>query len=133
MTDKKTIAISSDDDRGLDALVNAHFGRCPHFTLVRVDGGEVLEVEVVENPHFKRHRPGEVPSFVHDLGADIVLSGGMGPRAVSLFHSHGIDVATGASGTVGEVLRAYLDGTLSGIVPCAHDHPESCGKGSHPA
>ena len=51
----------------------------------------------------------------------------MGPRAVQLFNSHGIEVATGAVGRVGSVLAAYLRGELRGIVPCQHDHPESCG------
>ena len=38
-----------------------------------------------------------------------------------------MDVATGAVGQVGKVVEAYLQGRLGGIVPCAHDHPESCG------
>jgi hypothetical protein len=43
-----------------------------------------------------------------------------------MFHGFGIDVATGATGAVEEVLAAYLRGEHRGVVPCAHDHPNSC-------
>jgi len=115
----------------MESPVSHHFGRCPQFTVVRVEDDRVMSIEVVDNPHFHAHGPGQVPAFVHGLGADVILAGGMGPRAVSLFHSYGIDVATGAGGRVDDALRAYLEGTLSGIVPCAHDHPDGCGSGPH--
>jgi predicted Fe-Mo cluster-binding NifX family protein len=57
----------------------------------------------------------------------VIIAGGMGPRAIEMFHGFGIDVATGATGTVSTVLGAYLRGEHRGVVPCAHDHPESCG------
>ena len=123
----KVIAIAAEDHLGLDGEVSAHFGRCPAYVLARVAGGAILDTEVVANPHFNHHRPGVAPQFIHGLGADVILAGGMGPRAVDLFHSVGIEVATGAVGRVGAVLDAYLRGDVRGIVPCAHDHPESCG------
>ena len=73
-----------------------------------------------------------MPSFIHELGAKVIIAGGMGARAIDMFHSFGIDVATGVVGTVGEALGAYLRGETRGVVPCAHDHPESCGgDGQH--
>jgi predicted Fe-Mo cluster-binding NifX family protein len=68
-----------------------------------------------------------MPGFIHGLGADVILAGGMGPRAVDMFHAYGIEVATGAVGNVRKVLEAYLRGEVRGIVPCAHDHEDSCG------
>lgn len=127
MSSERTIAIASGDDRGLDGEVSGHFGRCPYYTVVRVDGGDVKAVEVKENPYFHSHEPGVMPVFIRDLGADVILAGGMGPRAVQMFQRFGIEVATGSVGRVGAVLGAYLDGRVQGIVPCSHDHPESCG------
>ena len=89
------IAIASLDDKGLDGEVSGHFGRCPYYTLVRVRQGLPLEAEVVPNPHFQRHAPGVMPRFIRGLGANVVLAGGMGPRAVQLFREYDIDVATG--------------------------------------
>ncbi len=127
MTNSRLIAIAAEDDRGLDGEVSAHFGRCPAYVLVRVDGESIGEAEVVPNPHFHAHQPGVMPGFISGLGADVILAGGMGPRAVDLFHGYGIEVATGAVGNVRKVLEAYLRGEVRGIVPCAHDHEDSCG------
>ena len=125
---KKTIAIAAEDQRGLDGEVSQHFGRCQAYVLATVEDGRLLSSEVRLNPHFDNHQPGQMPVFIRDLGADVILAGGMGPRAVQMFNSYGIEVATGAVGNVGRVLDAYLAGQVSGIVPCAHDHPQSCGN-----
>ena len=123
MTSKRLVAVASEDDRGLSGEVSMHFGRCPFFTLVQVEGDQVVGARTLENPYFQAHQPGVVPQLIHTLGANVILAGGMGPRAIQMFHSFGIDVATGAVGRVDKVVAAYLKGTLSGIIPCEHsDH-----------
>ena len=121
------IAIASQDDLGLDGQVSQHFGRCPHFTLVEVEGESPARTWVEQNPNLGDHQPGQMPAFIRDLGANVILAGGMGPRAIDLFMNYEIEVATGAVGNVRNVLKAYLRGDIKGIVPCAHDHPDSCG------
>jgi Mrp family chromosome partitioning ATPase/predicted Fe-Mo cluster-binding NifX family protein len=129
--DGRLVAIACEDDRGLDARVSAHFGRCPCYTVVELDGDRIVEHRVARNPHFGNHQPGVMPEFVRSLGADVILAGGMGPKAVGMFQQSGIEVATGASGTARQALEGYLRGAVSGVVPCAHDHPESCHQ-DHP-
>lgn len=128
MMETRRIAIAAEDDRGLDGEVSGHFGRCPFYVLVDVEEGQRGPVEVLPNPFFGVHQPGVLPGFLHEQGANVILAGGMGPRAVHMFHGFGIEVATGAIGNVGKVLDAYLRGEVRGIVPCHHDHPESCGQ-----
>jgi Mrp family chromosome partitioning ATPase/predicted Fe-Mo cluster-binding NifX family protein len=123
----KRIAVASEDDRGLEGQVSGHFGRCPAYTVVETADGKILAAHVERNPHFENHQPGTMPVFVRDLGANVIVAGGMGPRAIDLFTGFGIEVATGAVGNVRRVVEAYLRGELQGIVPCAHDHPDSCG------
>lgn len=112
----------------MQGQVSAHFGRCPAYTLVEVEGERVAAHRVVQNPNVSQHRPGAMPQFIRSLGADVILAGGMGPKAVDIFQRYGIEVVTGASGKVSEVVQAYLSGRMTGIVPCKHDHPDSCGK-----
>ncbi|MDB4433231.1 NifB/NifX family molybdenum-iron cluster-binding protein [bacterium] len=132
MTESRIIAIAAEDDRGLGGQVSSHFGRCPFFVLAEADASTVTSSRVIRNPSFEVHHPGVVPRFIRDLGANVIIAGGMGPRAIDLFHGFGIDVATGTTGTVEQVLGAYLSGEHRGVVPCAHDHPESCGgDGQH--
>jgi len=123
----KVIAVAAEDELGLEGQVSGHFGRCPAYVLVETKGADVVGSRVVRNPHYGNHQPGQMPTFIHGLGAHAILAGGMGPRAVDMFHEFNMEVATGAVGKVRNVVAAYLRGEIKGIVPCAHDHPESCG------
>ncbi len=38
----KKIALASEDGSGLDGLLSAHFGRCPFYTFVNVEGNQIL-------------------------------------------------------------------------------------------
>ena len=123
------VAVSVDDSSGLDSVVSPHFGRCPYYALVDLKGQEIREVSVVANANYGQHAPGTVPRFIQSQGADAMLAGGMGRRAVALFEQFGIQAVTGASGTVRHALEQYLGGKLEGAEPCStslgHDHKES--------
>ncbi len=129
------VAISADDSNGLDSVVSPHFGRCPYYVLVDLDGREVSQVNTVENPAYGQHRPGQVPGFIKSHGADVMLAGGMGRRAIGFFQQYGIQAATGATGTVRHALEQYLGGELQGAEPCStslgHDHEESSVEGEY--
>ena len=122
------VAVSADDSNGLDSVVSPHFGRCPYYVLVDLDGREVSQVSAVENPHYGHHQPGQVPGFINSQGADVMLAGGMGRRAIGFFQQYGIQAVTGATGTVRHALEQYLGGALQGAEPCgvsvAHGHEE---------
>ncbi len=127
MSEETIIVVAAEDACGFDGEVSRHLGRCPFFVLAEADETTVTISHVVPNPYFGRHKPCVIPEFIHNLRANAIIAGGMGPRAIDMFHSFGIDVATGATGTVGAVLKAYLRGEHRGVVACAHDHPDSCG------
>lgn len=112
------VAVSADDGKGLDSIVSPHFGRCPYYILVDLDGCEVEHVAAVENPYYNQHQPGQVPQFIRDQGVDVMLTGGMGRRAIGFFEQYGIEAVTGAAGTVGRSLEQYLGGVLQTAEPC---------------
>jgi len=105
------IAVPSIDHRGLESEIAHHFGRAPYYTIVHVKNGEIVNVEVVRQP-FQQHGPGDIPNFLKSLGVNVVIAYGMGPRAQGFFRSLGMEVITGASGRVGEVVKNYLRGNL---------------------
>jgi predicted Fe-Mo cluster-binding NifX family protein len=129
------IAISADDRNGLDSVVSPHFGRCPYFVLVDLDNHDVKEVREVDNPYYAQHQPGQVPAFINSLEANVMLTGGMGGRAIMLFQQFGIEGVTGAYGTVRQSLERYLGGQLSGAEPChesvEHGHGDVPGEGEY--
>jgi predicted Fe-Mo cluster-binding NifX family protein len=120
------IAISADTDLGLESMVSPHFGRCPHYALVDVEGQTITSVKTVPNPYYLEHVPGVVPEFINKQGANVMLTGGMGQRAVAFFEQFGIQPVTGACGTVRAAVCQFLDGQLAGAAPCsesvAHAH-----------
>ncbi len=119
------IAISVQTKNGLDSMVSQHFGRCPYFALVGMDGNEVKAIEVIDNPYFTGHQVGQIPQFIQEQQVDVMLSGGMGGRAIQFFQQLGIQAATGADGTVRQTLETYLGGDLRQAAPC----PESVAHG----
>ena len=123
------IAISLQTDNGLDSIVAQHFGRCPYFALVDMEGNEVEEIEVIDNPFYAGHQVGQIPQFIHEQKADVMLSGGMGGRAIQFFEQFGIEVATGAAGTVRATLENYLGGELREAAPCAESVAHGHGQG----
>jgi len=134
------IAVSTETNAGLDAPVAGHFGRCPFFTLIDLEGDQILAVQVVANPFFPAHEPGQVPAFVHSQGANVMLTGGMGARAVAFFEQYGIRPVTGAAGTVRQALECFQGGELSGWAPCSesvahghgdHNHDHGDGQPGH--
>ena len=120
------IAVTADNNNGLDSMVAQHFGHAPFFVLVDMENGEVTATQDLANPFVNGHAPGQVPSFIKEQNADVMLSGGMGGRAIQFFEQAGIQTATGASGTVRQALENFFGGKLTEAAPCdesvAHGH-----------
>jgi predicted Fe-Mo cluster-binding NifX family protein len=86
---------------------------------VEVEDNQILKKETLVPPP---HEPGVLPSWLHQLGTNVVIAGGMGQRAVSLFDEKGIKVVTGAPTLEPEELvNSYLNQTLqTGANVCDH-------------
>jgi len=124
----KKIALACDAGFGLESSVSSHFGRCPFFVLVDVTEDQIVGFQVVDNPYYPNHQPGVIPQFINSRRANVMIAGGMGPRAVDFFTQYGIDVATGVQGKVKDVVEAYLRGEVQGIVACEHHDHHECGE-----
>ncbi|MBP7127250.1 NifB/NifX family molybdenum-iron cluster-binding protein [Myxococcota bacterium] len=131
MSASRLIALPVEEERGLDSEICPHFGHAPAFALVEVEGDRIGTCSIVANPMAEQHQPGMLPRFVQSLGANVLLAGGMGPRAVDLLRHFGIEVATGAEGRVRDAVTAFLAGRLSGTSPCNHGHHAGGGCGGH--
>jgi predicted Fe-Mo cluster-binding NifX family protein len=120
------IAITAESNNGLESMVAQHFGHAPYFILVDVENSQVTATQSVANPFANGHEPGQIPGFIQEQNANVMLSGGMGGRAIQFFEQAGIKAATGANGTVRQALESYLGGKLSEAAPCdesvAHGH-----------
>ena len=113
------IAVTAESSQGLDSQVAQHFGHAPYFILVDIENGAVTATRDIANPFAEAHQPGQIPDFIKEQQVEVMLSGGMGGRAIEFFTQAGIRTATGASGTVRASLESYLGGTLAAAAPCA--------------
>ena len=100
------IAISTDGQ-----YVSPHFGRCPQFTILEVEGNKLINKEVVNNPG---HSPGFLPKFLGERGISSIVAGGMGMRAMELFREANIKAILGIEGEIEETVNKILNGTLKG-------------------
>ena len=112
---------------GEGSLVTEHFGHCEGFWLFDVQKGRITSKEFVPNPG---HRPGFLPVFLHEKGANVIISGGMGSGAVDIFNQKGIEVVTGATGDAEKAAGDYLRGALksTGSICREHEHSGNCDK-----
>lgn len=103
--------------------VSAHFGRCPSYTIADVENGKIVHVEEIPNPG---HQPGFLPRFLAQKGVNVIIAGGMGPRAQALFAQNSITTITGIQGEVRSILDQYISGQLqAGQDLCEHPN-ETC-------
>jgi predicted Fe-Mo cluster-binding NifX family protein len=101
--------------------LSLHFGHCEEFALVDVDT-ETKEVVSTERVPAPDHQPGLLPRWLNELGADVIIAGGMGMRAKTLFAENNIRVVIGAPADEPELIaKAFLEGTLqTGRNICDH-------------
>jgi predicted Fe-Mo cluster-binding NifX family protein len=96
-----------------------HFGHCQEFAVVETDGDEIVKKDLFTPPP---HEPGVLPRWLHELGVEIIIAGGMGRRALDLFDQNGIRVVVGAPNATPETLiEQYLTNRLiTGENVCDH-------------
>jgi predicted Fe-Mo cluster-binding NifX family protein len=102
--------------------LSPHFGHCETFDFFDVDetGKTIVNRQSVRSPE---HQPGLLPAWLAQQGANVVIAGGMGPRAVELFRQNGIDVVLGAQEIDPErAVLSHLSGVLTtGENICDHE------------
>lgn len=110
------IAIATEENN-----VFGHFGKCENFTVVDIENSEVKSKTILST---EGNQHGALPPFLASHGVNVVIVGGMGEGARQKLASNNIEIITGASGKIEDVINAYMNGTLksSGTGCSEHDH-----------
>ena len=87
--------------------VAGHFGHCENFIFFDVEDNKIVDEKSVPNPG---HRPGFLPNFLADNGAEVIIAGGMGGGAVDIFNERNVEVIVGAQGDAKDCVEAWLKG-----------------------
>jgi len=109
-------------DRSGETL-SAHFGRAPYFAWYVVDSGKIRESGVVPNDSDHFGGTGSPPEKIRSLGGEVVISSGMGTKAIQLFQDLDIAVLQGTSPRTLENVEAFISGELRELTQgCLHEH-----------
>lgn len=93
------------------ARLDARFGRAPWFTFLDTDTGE----STVERNELADGASGvgaQAAQLVAERGAEVVITGQVGPSAFAVLKAAGIAAYTTTATTVEEALAAFRDGKL---------------------
>jgi predicted Fe-Mo cluster-binding NifX family protein len=103
------IVIPTNHKKGLNDTIAEHFGRCSTYTFL--DGkGEI--VEIIDNISEHMGGKGLPPELMKKHGANVLLCGDIGPRAINLCKGLGIDVYVCKAETVKDLFKTWKDGKI---------------------
>ena len=105
------IAIRS-QGKDLDSMTDSRFGRAKYFIVIETDTGEFTAFDNTQNVNSVQGAGIQAAQNVKDLGVVAVISNNIGPKALTSLNMAGIDIYTGAAGSVRETLEQFSLGKL---------------------
>jgi predicted Fe-Mo cluster-binding NifX family protein len=109
--------------------ISNHFGRAPYFTVITVQGNEIV-AEERRNKAFHGQSEGHAQTHDHNLhedmftpivDCDILLCGGMGEPAYQKAIASGLNVIL-TGGEIDDAIAAYLTDHLASDMRRIHHH-----------
>lgn len=102
---------------GLEDQVAPVFGRCQSFTIVDVEGDEIINTQVVENLSYSA--PGgagiQTAQTIANRGCNAIIAGNYGPNAFPILSQSQVNVVTAQGVTVKDAVFKYLKGELTPV------------------
>ena len=124
------IAVSA-EGATLEAPASPVFGRCPSYVFV---DGESMAFEALENPAMSQGGGAGIQAaqFVVNNGAQVVLTGNLGPNAFDVLAAAGVQAYLVPEGSVRQAVEAFRAGRLQPIEGGQHRGPRGCPGRSGP-
>ena len=115
----------------LESEIDPRFGRCSYFLIVDTD---TMSFVCLSNESAMASGGAGIQAAqnVAKTGAEVVVTGNMGPNAFQTLSAAGIRVFTGANGTVKEAIEKYKKGELKKTESAnvvSHSGMKATGKG----
>jgi predicted Fe-Mo cluster-binding NifX family protein len=96
----------------MGSSVDPRFGRAKYFIVVDTDTGQFTAEDNAQNLNAVQGAGIQAGQNVVDMGVEAVITGNVGPKAFAALQAGGVEVHTGASGTVAEALEKFKAGEL---------------------
>ena len=77
------VAVATEGPGGLDGMVSPRFGRCPAFTIVTIEGGNIRDVKVIQNQAAFAARGAGIAAVqaLANESVKVIVAGRFGPWA----------------------------------------------------
>jgi predicted Fe-Mo cluster-binding NifX family protein len=107
------IAVSA-RGKDMDAPIDPRFGRCACFVIVNTDD---MSYEGCDNESMALGGGAGIQSaqFVASKGAEVVITGNVGPNAERTLSASGVELVTGQTGTVRGAVEDFRMGKLKAM------------------
>lgn len=133
---KMKILVTTQGEGGLDDTVSQVFARAPTFTLIEVENKEIKKTEVFRNEAASAFGGAGIQAaqFAAEKGANVIITGSIGPNAANILSTVKIKIVTGFGGVkVRDVVQRYLEGimptTSTTPYPPTASRPPFAGRG----
>ncbi len=95
----------------LDAQLDPRFGRCAYLLIVDT---ETMQFEAIPNTAAGASGGAGIQASqtIANKGVKVVVTGNVGPNAFGALTAAGIEIVTGASGTIREAIEQFTQGKL---------------------
>ena len=98
--------------RELSSPVDPRFGRAKFFVVIDTETGEFSAADNAQNLNAAQGAGKQACRNEAELGATSVITGHEGPKAFATLQAGGVQVYTGATGTVAEAVEQFKAGRL---------------------
>lgn len=99
--------------------IDDHFGHCEFYKVFTIsENKEISDEQTIPSPQGCGCKS-NIASVLAASGVSIMLAGGIGGGAINVLNNSGIQVIRGCSGTVNDVVKHFIEGTVK-------DSGESC-------
>jgi predicted Fe-Mo cluster-binding NifX family protein len=113
----------------LNAQIDSRFGRCQYFLIVDTD---TMEFKAISNANIAASGGAGIGTAqaIAKEGAQVVITGNVGPNAFQTLGAAGIKMITGVSGTVRDAVEKFKRGELGSVSsPTVEGHHGMGGAG----
>lgn len=105
------LAVTS-QGRELNSPVDPRFGRAKYFIVIDTETGDFSAADNSRNLNAAQGAGIQAGKNVVDLGAKAVITGHIGPKAFATLQAAGVQIYTGAAGTIADAVEQFKAGKL---------------------
>ncbi|KJS76086.1 MAG: diguanylate cyclase [Desulfotomaculum sp. BICA1-6] len=110
--------------------INQHFGRSREFVVVDVEDGVIKDQKIVSADQLQHNHEG-LAGLMRSENVNVVITGGIGAKALIALEESGLKVISGASGSIEEVVASFVRGELDTTKAACCNHHGEHGHGCH--